>query len=169
MSFLSNSITRITRTAQTNPHLQIQIRNASGRSERGLYNGRDIRAGNNVPFSLKKTKRTFKPNVFKKRLYSEILSQMIPFHVTTSALRSIDKAGGLDTYLLENAIKKGYTKAGNNEGWLARERILQKIQDCERKGRSVLGEVVLKDDKGGKKVVNMGTSVSMGITGAESV
>jgi len=96
---------------------------------------------------------------------------MIPFHVTTSALRSIDKAGGLDSYLLENAMRKGYTKAGNNEGWLARERILQKIQDCERKGESVLGEVVLKDEKGGKKVVNLNMSMNMdmGSIGSETV
>lgn len=68
-------------------------------------------------------------------------------------------------------MKKGYTKAGNNEGWLARERILQKIQDCERKGQSVLGEVVLKDEKGGKKVVNMSMSMNMNMDsiGAETV
>ena len=39
---------------------------SSGRSQRGLYNGKDIRSGNNVSFSERKTKRKFKPNVFKK-------------------------------------------------------------------------------------------------------
>ena len=156
MSFLSTIIACSARkipTAAQPPHLTTQIRNVSNRSKRGLYNGRDIRAGNNVPFSLKKTKRTFKPNVFKKRIYSEILQQMIPFHVTTSALRSIDKAGGLDQYLMENGGNKGYgyIQAGNNEGWLAREKILQKIQDCDSKGIHVLGEVVMKDEHGNQK------------------
>lgn len=110
---------------------------SSNRSKRGLYDLKDIRSGNNVPFSLKKTKRKFKPNVFKKRLYSEILDEMIQFHATTSAIRSIDKMGGLDNYLLtsgEDKVKKG------SEGWVVRHRILQKIEKCNK-----LGEPVLKD------------------------
>jgi large subunit ribosomal protein L28 len=110
---------------------------SSNRSKRGLYDLKDIRSGNNVPFSLKKTKRKFKPNVFKKRLYSEILDEMIQFHATTSAIRSIDKMGGLDNYLLtsgEDKVKKG------SEGWVVRQRILQKIEKSNK-----LGEPVLKD------------------------
>ena len=78
-----------------------QVRWRSNRSRRGLYNGKDIGTGNNVSFSMRATKRTFKPNVFMKKLYSEILDGMIRFHVTASTLRSIDKAGGLDNYLLD--------------------------------------------------------------------
>ena len=127
----------------------IQIRNASNRSRRGLYDNRDIRSGNNVPFSLKKTKRTFKPNVFKKRLFSEILDEMIQFHATTGALRSIDKAGGLDNYLLHSGnIKEG-------EGWKVRERILQKVQDRERKGLGLFDEVLLKNEHGAVKEVSV--------------
>ena len=81
---------------------QTQIRLKSGRSQRGLYDGKDVRFGNNVPFSLKKTRRRWNPNVQHKRVYSEILDEMIPFHITTSALRSIDKYGGLDEYLLKS-------------------------------------------------------------------
>ena len=83
-------------------HQQTQIRLKSGRSQRGLYDGKDVRFGNNVPFSLKKTRRRWNPNVQHKRVYSEILDEMIPFHITTSALRSIDKYGGLDEYLLKS-------------------------------------------------------------------
>ena len=39
---------------------------SSGRSRRGLYDGKDIRTGNLVSFSNKKTKRKFRPNVIKK-------------------------------------------------------------------------------------------------------
>eukprot|EP00531_Pseudo-nitzschia_arenysensis_P016529 CAMPEP_0116136914 /NCGR_PEP_ID=MMETSP0329-20121206/11984_1 /TAXON_ID=697910 /ORGANISM="Pseudo-nitzschia arenysensis, Strain B593" /LENGTH=151 /DNA_ID=CAMNT_0003631825 /DNA_START=128 /DNA_END=580 /DNA_ORIENTATION=+ len=80
---------------QTNDDEQRRFR--SNRSRRGLYNGKDIRT---VSFSMKHTKRTFKPNVFIKRVYSEILDEMVRFHLTTSTLRSIDKCGGLDNYLL---------------------------------------------------------------------
>jgi hypothetical protein len=40
-----------------------QQRHRSNRSRRGLYDGRDIRFGNNVPFSMKKTRRRWNPNV----------------------------------------------------------------------------------------------------------
>lgn len=107
---------------------QQQVRLRSNRSRRGLYNGKDIRTGNNVPFSMKKTKRTFKPNVFKKRVYSETLDEMVRFHLTTSALRSIDKAGGLDNYLLTS---KHVTEG---EGLAAKQRILKKMaKDAKKK------------------------------------
>jgi large subunit ribosomal protein L28 len=99
-----------------------QRRFRSNRSKRGLYDGKDIRAGNNVSFSMKATKRTFKPNVFLKRVYSEVLDSMVPFHLTTSALRSIDKAGGLDSYLLTSRhITSG-------EGLEIRKRIIKKLK-----------------------------------------
>jgi len=106
--------------------LDCQVRHRSNRSRRGLYDGKDVRAGNNVSFSMKSTKRTFKPNVFKKRVYSEILDEMILFHITTSALRSIDKAGGLDNYLLASRhVTEG-------EGYEVKKRIL-KVMKAKKK------------------------------------
>jgi len=105
---------------------------SSGRSQRGLYNGKDIRSGNNVSFSERKTKRKFKPNVFKKRVYSETLDEMVRFHLTASTLRSIDKAGGLDNYILTSKhIVSG-------EGLAVKERILKKIREkeCMEKNRA---------------------------------
>lgn len=98
----------------------------SNRSRRGLYDGKDIRSGNNVSFSMKSTKRKFKPNVFKKRVYSEILDEMVRFHLTTSALRSIDKAGGLDNYILTS---KHVT---SGEGLTVKKRIIQKLKYEQR-------------------------------------
>lgn len=51
---------------------------------------------------------------------------MIRFHLTASTLRSIDKAGGLDNYLLTS---KHVT---SGEGLVAKERILQKIRTEEQ-------------------------------------
>jgi len=101
---LSSKTTSLSTTLSpsSSSHQQTQIRLKSGRSQRGLYDGKDVRFGNNVPFSLKKTRRRWNPNVQHKRVYSEILDEMIPFHITTSALRSIDKYGGLDEYLLKS-------------------------------------------------------------------
>lgn len=99
-----------------------QIRHRSNRSRRGLYDGRDIRSGNYVSFSNRKTPRKFRPNVFKKRVYSEILDEMIQFHVTAGALRSIDKAGGLDNYLMKT------DHAEEGEGAAVRKRIKARIR-----------------------------------------
>lgn len=127
-SLNNNTIT----TSSSQQHLNNQTRHRSNRSRRGLYDGKDIRTGNNVPFSLKKTKRTFKPNVFRKKLYSEILDEMIQFHVTTSALRTIDKYGGLDFYLLRSRF------VTEGEGKVVKDRILKRIEECQRKGEDVL-------------------------------
>lgn len=108
-------------------HQLTSVRHRSNRSRRGLYDGKDIRSGNNVSFSMRHTRRTFKPNVFKKRVYSEILDEMIQFHMTTSALRSIDKAGGLDNYLLKS---RHVTDEG--EGYAAKKRILKELKRRKR-------------------------------------
>ncbi|CAJ1927797.1 unnamed protein product [Cylindrotheca closterium] len=102
------------------------VRHRSNRSKRGLYDGKDIRSGNNVSFSMKSTKRKFKPNVFTKKVYSEILDEMIKFHLTTSTLRSIDNAGGLDNYLLTS---KHVT---SGEGLVAKKRIVSRLKLNEK-------------------------------------
>ena len=104
-----------------------QRRFRSNRSRRGLYNGKDIRTGNNLSFSMKHTKRTFKPNVFIKRVYSEILDEMVRFHLTTSTLRSIDKCGGLDNYLLTSK------HVASGEGLKAKKRVISALKYKERK------------------------------------
>jgi large subunit ribosomal protein L28 len=106
--------------------LDTQVRFRSNRSRRGLYDGKDVRFGNKVSFSNKKTRRKFKPNVFIKRLYSETLDSMLKFHVTTSALRSIDRMGGLDNYLMRS---KHVTEG---EGLKARQKIKRRIKNVAR-------------------------------------
>jgi large subunit ribosomal protein L28 len=83
---------------------------------------------------MKATKRKFKPNVFKKRVYSEILDEMIGFHITTSALRSIDKAGGLDNYLLNSR------HVTDGEGLEVKKSILKVMKARQRKESSSLVE-----------------------------
>ena len=87
---------------------------ASGRSKRGIYAGKDVRSGNNVSFSHRKTRRTFKPNAQRKRLWSASLGCWLRFNVTTHALRCIDKAGGIDEYLLGTPDAKLDSISGQN-------------------------------------------------------
>jgi len=73
-----------------------------GKARRGVFAGKHIKFGNRVSEDGgNKTRRRWLPNAQKKRVYSETLGEMIPMRVTTHALRCMDKAGGLDEYLLK--------------------------------------------------------------------
>ncbi|KAI8139733.1 hypothetical protein BJV82DRAFT_693768 [Fennellomyces sp. T-0311] len=80
------------------------------RAQRGLFGGKHIQFGNNNPFSKKKTRRFWLPNVQSKKLYSETLQKFLDLKVTTSVLRTIDKKGGLDQYLLETRDKNLFSE-----------------------------------------------------------
>ncbi|KAF8650911.1 hypothetical protein AX16_005036 [Volvariella volvacea WC 439] len=69
------------------------------RAQLGLFHGKMKQYGNNVPFSKHKTRRTWLPNVQRKRIPSEGLGKEVRVKVTTRALRTIKKHGGLDNYL----------------------------------------------------------------------
>lgn len=125
-SSMSPSFPSISAVSNKLPQSIGGCRHRSNRSRRGLYDGKDIRSGNNVSFSMNSTKRKFKPNVFKKKVYSEILDEMIKFHLTTSTLRSIDNAGGLDSYLLTS---KHVT---SGEGLEVKKRIISKLKLNEK-------------------------------------
>lgn len=76
------------------------------RSQRGLYDGRTIQSGHNVPKSRQKTARTWSPNIQSKRLWSDTFGEFFKAKVSTSALRSMDKMGGLDYYLANTRGEK---------------------------------------------------------------
>lgn len=59
-----------------------------------------------------RTRRTWKPNVQEKRLFSYVMDRHIRVKVTTHALRCIDKAGGIDEYLLKTPYHKMDTELG---------------------------------------------------------
>ena len=61
---------------------------------------------------VNRTRRSWKPNVQEKRLFSYILDRHIRVKVTTHALRCIDKAGGIDEYLLKTPYHKMDTEMG---------------------------------------------------------
>ncbi|KAJ4958028.1 hypothetical protein NE237_025139 [Protea cynaroides] len=84
-----------------------------GRAKRGLYAGRHIQFGNQVSEDGgNKSRRNWKPNVQEKRLFSYILDRHIRVKVTTHAIRCIDKAGGIDEYLLKTPYHKMDTEMG---------------------------------------------------------
>jgi large subunit ribosomal protein L28 len=62
--------------------------------------GKGVQTGNNVSHANNKTRRRFLPNLRTRRLFSELLGQPIRLRIATSTLRSVEKNGGIDGYLL---------------------------------------------------------------------
>lgn len=68
--------------------------------------GKGVQTGNNVSKSNLKTRRRFMPNLQDVTLYSEILAAPIKMRVTANGLRTIEKNGGIDLYLLNTPVSK---------------------------------------------------------------
>ena len=112
--------------ATMNGLIESVARNTLKRARRGLFGNTGKLFGNNVSHSERKTRRSWDPNVLNMRLYSETLDQKIFLRVTSNTLRCIDKAGGLDNYVL-------YTKDKDLNSDVAlklRERILAKQKEA---------------------------------------
>ncbi len=61
--------------------------------------GTKVRFGRNVSHSNRKTSRRFLPNLQKVTLTSDALGRRVSLRVTTRALRTVVRKGGLDAYL----------------------------------------------------------------------
>ena len=106
----------------------------------GLYGTQKIRFGNMVSEKNEiKTRRYWRPNVHSKRLYSESLGSFIKIRITARVLRTVDKCGGLDEYLLGE--KAGRIKELGMGGWKLRWRIMhtEKVKERFRAQRKALG------------------------------
>ncbi|KAA8574587.1 hypothetical protein MFRU_015g00230 [Monilinia fructicola] len=119
----------------------------------GLYGLQKIRYGNIVSEKNEiKTRRHWRPNVQRKRLYSPSLGKHIKLRVTTKVLRTIDKVGGLDEYLLGEKTQR--LKELGMGGWKLRWRIMQTdaVKERFRAQREKLGlppkEEVYLDENG---------------------
>ncbi|KTW28516.1 ribosomal protein L28 [Pneumocystis carinii B80] len=99
------------------------------RADKGLYANRCIQFGNNVPKSKLKTRRKWLPNIQKKLIYSKALDKLVQLKVSTRALRTIAKVGGLDEYLTGN--KSARLKELGMRGWELREMILKARKNKE--------------------------------------
>jgi len=53
--------------------------------------GKKVKAGNNRPFSLKATKRTFRPNLFKKRMFNPETGKVEKMKLSAKAIKTLKK------------------------------------------------------------------------------
>lgn len=91
--------------------------------------GVSIQTGNNVSHSNRKTKRRFYPNLRNVAFKSDVLGVKLNLKVATSTLRTVNKFGNIDNFLvnykflklskvaqaLRNKIKKKLVKSDNVE------------------------------------------------------
>ncbi len=64
------------------------------------FTGKDVQVGNNVSHANNKTKRRFLPNLHHVTLFSAVLKRGFRFRISANALRTVDKVGGIDEFLL---------------------------------------------------------------------
>ncbi|KAJ7915549.1 50S ribosomal protein L24 [Mycena leptocephala] len=102
------------------------------RAQFGLFQGKTKQYGNNVPFSLHKTRRSWLPNVQRKRLFSETLQSHVRVKLTTAALKTIKKKGGVDNYLMQTSA--------NLLGWKGMQ-LRVTLRDAQKKNAADAAEL----------------------------
>ena len=72
-------------------------------SRRCSISGKGVLAGNNVSHAHNKTRRKFFPNIQVSSMPSEALGQSVKLKLSTQTIRTIEKNGGIDAYLLSTS------------------------------------------------------------------
>lgn len=70
-------------------------------SRRCELTGKGVRSGHLVSHANNKKKRVFRPNLQTVSLASDTLGQTVSLKISMNALRTIDRQGGLDIFLLK--------------------------------------------------------------------
>jgi large subunit ribosomal protein L28 len=100
-------------------------------ANKGLYGERMVQYGNNVSHKTKTTtRRKWTPNVLSKSLYSVALKKRIKLRVTSNVMKTIDREGGLDEYLLKDSVQR--IKELGPTGWALRWTLMQKPEVIDR-------------------------------------
>ena len=70
-------------------------------AKRCQITGKTVMSGNNVSHANNRTRRRFLPNLQATTMQSEILGRSLKLRVSTSAIRTVEKHGGIDTFLIQ--------------------------------------------------------------------
>ena len=70
-------------------------------SRRCELTGKGTQVGHNVSHANNKTKRIYRPNLQTIALASELLGNSYKLRISMNALRSVDRNGGLDPFILK--------------------------------------------------------------------
>jgi large subunit ribosomal protein L28 len=69
-------------------------------SRRCEITGKGVLSGNNVSHANNKTRRRFLPNLQQASLLSDTLGSAVHMRLSTRAIRTVEKNGGIDAFLL---------------------------------------------------------------------
>ncbi len=75
------------------------------------FTGKGVQTGNNVSHAHNKSRRRYLPNMQKVSFHSEVLGGMLQVRASVAAVRTIEKRGGIDAFLLSTAADKLGQKA----------------------------------------------------------
>ena len=70
-------------------------------AKRCQITGKTVLAGNNVSHANNRTRRRFLPNLQHATMHSEVLGRKVSLRISTNAMRTIEKHGGLDSFLIQ--------------------------------------------------------------------
>jgi large subunit ribosomal protein L28 len=70
-------------------------------SRRCELTGKGVLVGNHVSHANNKTKRVYRPNLQLVSLASEALGHDVRLKISMNALRSVDRSGGFDAFILK--------------------------------------------------------------------
>jgi large subunit ribosomal protein L28 len=94
-------------------------------SRRCELTGKGVMSGHLVSHANNKRKRVFRPNLQTVTLASDTLGQAVSLKVSMNALRSVDRQGGLDAFLLKARDGLLSTKALRLKRQIARKQAKQ--------------------------------------------
>jgi large subunit ribosomal protein L28 len=69
-------------------------------SRRCDLTGKGVQTGNNVSHANNKTRRRYLPNLQEAAVLSDALGQVVRLRIAANTVKTIEKNGGLDAYLL---------------------------------------------------------------------
>jgi large subunit ribosomal protein L28 len=75
-------------------------------ARRCALTGKEVQFGHNVSHSMRATNRRFEPNIQKVSMTSEILGSKIRLRIAVRTIRTVQKKGGLDGFLLGTDDRK---------------------------------------------------------------
>ncbi len=75
------------------------------------FTGKGVQTGNNVSHAHNKTRRRFLPNLQPVSLISDALGETVQVRLSAQTIRTVEKNGGIDAYLLSTPSAKLGKKA----------------------------------------------------------
>lgn len=104
--------------------------------------GKKVKSGNNRPFSLKATKRTFRPNLFKKRMFNPLTGKVERMVLSAKAIKTLKKWAAEGEAKAEAAQATAPKAAGSKE----KVEKVKKLTPKQKKEQAAKAEAAKKEE-----------------------